>query len=429
MAKYIVMPKLGLTMKEGRLIKWYVKEGDQVKAGDNLFSVETDKLSNDVEASEDGYIRKFIAEEGDVVPCLQPVAIIGEKDEDITSLLSEKAASSQEPQEIKTVAKEETKEVSREKVVISPAARKLAREKDVDIENIVGTGPRGRIVLKDVEEYIEKQSQIKITPAARKTAEQLGVDLAQLNKEGRIRKEDVYSFSKEQELKSKVSPVEESVPMTTMRKIIAERMTKSWNISPAVNYDIKVDVSKLQDIRNQLKSKTKVTYTDLLVRIVSKTLLEFPLLNCTIEGEEIIHRNYVNMGVAVALEEGLLVPVIKYAHAKGLRQISKEIKELADKAKNNELTEDEIVGGTFTITNIGMFGIESFTPIINQPEVAILGINTIVETPVVEKGEIKIKPLMNLSLTADHRAVDGAVAAQFLARVKEYIENPAMLLL
>ncbi|MBG0765039.1 MAG: 2-oxo acid dehydrogenase subunit E2 [Tissierellales bacterium] len=178
-----------------------------------------------------------------------------------------------------------------------------------------------------------------------------------------------------------------------------------------------------------LKPIKKITYTDIIVKIVSRVLLEFPILNSSVDGDEIIKRNYTNIGVAVALDEGLIVPVVKYANIKGLKTISDDIKELADKARSNTLQPDEMSGGTFTVSNLGMFNIEFFTPIINQPEVAILGINTIKETAVKVDGELQFIPMMTLSLTADHRVVDGSVAAQFLNRLKEYIENPNILIL
>ena len=185
----------------------------------------------------------------------------------------------------------------------------------------------------------------------------------------------------------------------------------------------------MKQLREELKSTAKITYTDILVKILARALLEFPLLNSSIVGTDIVTRNYVNIGVAVALPDGLIVPVVKFANKKDLGAISSEIKNLAEKARTNELETDEITGGTFTITNIGMFGMESFTPIINQPEVAILGINTIIDTPMVVDGQVVIKPMMNLSLTADHRVVDGSVAAAFVARLKELIEKPGLLLL
>lgn len=435
MGNLVVMPKLGLTMTEGQLVKWHKSEGDEIKSGEILFDVTTDKLTNEIEATVEGIIRKLLVKEGEVVECLRPVAIIGRADEDISSLLGEASPENKEEkienetQVLKPQA-EDKGVVKREgRIKISPAARKLAKENDITIEFIPGTGPEGRIVLEDVRKYIEESKNItKASPMAVKMAKDLGININEINKDSRIMKEDILqscnSGSPEAE-----NAVEKRVKMSSMRKVISSRMSHSWSVSPAVTYDIKVDTSSLKRVREQLKDVCKVTYTDLLVKIVSKALLEFPLLNCKVDGEDLIIRNYVNMGVAVALEEGLVVPVIKNANQKGLRDISAEIKEMALKAKNNELTSDNLTGGTFTITNLGMLGIEYFSPIINQPEVAILGVNKITETPVVENEQVIIKSLMNLSLTADHRAVDGSVAAQFLARVKDYMEKPELLLL
>lgn len=434
MASKVIMPKLGLTMKEGKIIRWYKKENDLVKAGEKLFSIETDKLTNDVEAKEEGVLRKIIRQAGEVVACLEPVAIIGAADEDISSLLNEVGVGEGQEENKKAVeAKvEETKKAEGKKdkrIKISPAAKKLALEHNIDISEIVGTGPNGRIVLDDVKKYIEKKDKIKTTPAAAKVAEKLDVDLSQINKEDRIRKEDVYQFYRDRQLFEMAKPEEKRVAMTNMRKIIADRMSDSWNKAPSVHFDIRIDTTRMEELRQQLRPVANITYTDIIVAVTSRVLLQFPMLNGTVDGEELILRNYVNMGVAVALEDGLLVPVVKYSHMKGLKEISDEIKDLSYRARNNQLTTDEITGGTFTITNLGMFGIESFAPIINQPESAILGVNAIVETPVVENGNIVIKPMMNLSLTTDHRIIDGAVAAQFLAKLKEYLENPALLLL
>ena len=441
MANVVVMPKLGLTMKKGKIIKWFKNEGERIEAGERLFEVATDKLTNEVEAKESGIVRKLLADPGDTIPCLEPVAIIGELEEDITELISgtiNNAGSMSEPSQKdkaeifnKNEAVENKKEKNTGRIIASPVAKKLALEKEVDLSYIKGTGPNGRITLKDVEKYIENEKCIegKASPMAVKTAEKLNVDLTKINMDRRIMKQDVIDFNKDRALEEAINPMEQRVSMSQMRKVIAERMTESWHISPAVTYDMSVDVTKLKEIKDSLKDVEKITYTDLLVKIVSKVLLEFPLLNASIDGEEMVLRNYVNMGVAVAIENGLLVPVVKYAHTKGLRSISEEIKELSYKAKTNQLSTDELVGGTFTITNLGMFGVESFSPIINQPEVAILGVNAIIEKPILENGNLINKPFIKLSLTADHRIADGAVAAQFLYRVKQYIEKPDMLLL
>ncbi|MDS1007419.1 MULTISPECIES: dihydrolipoamide acetyltransferase family protein [Clostridium] len=436
MGKLEVMPKLGLTMTEGELVKWHKKEGDNIKVGETLFDVTTDKLTNNVEAKADGIVRKILVDEGTVVECLKPVAIIGDKDEDISNLLKESLQDSKKNEVEKEVkeSKEEIKDNRKikkgERIKISPIAKRLAKENDVDIQLLDGTGPEGRIVLKDVKVYIENnKNNIKTSPVAGKMAKDLGVNLEELKKDGRIMKEDILEFSQKSTFAVGEEASERRVKMSTMRKVIASRMSESSKISPTVTYDIEVDMTNLKRLKDQIKNEWKVTYTDLLVKIVSKVLIQYPLVNCSIEGDEMIFRNYVNIGVAVALEEGLVVPVVKYANQKGLKDISIEVKELAQKAKNNGLTEENSTGGTFTITNLGMFGIKSFSPIINQPEVAILGVNMITNTPVVENGEIVIKPLMNLSLTADHRAVDGAVAAQFLKEVKKYMEKPELLIL
>lgn len=242
-------------------------------------------------------------------------------------------------------------------------------------------------------------------------------------------KADVLQYKQQADFLKFADPQDTTKPMSAMRKIIASRMSASQETSATVNYNQRVDTTAMKQLREELKSTAKITYTDILVKILARALLEFPLLNSSIVGTDIVTRNYVNIGVAVALPDGLIVPVVKFANKKDLGAISSEIKALAEKARTNELETDEITGGTFTITNIGMFGMESFTPIINQPEVAILGINTIIDTPMVVDGQVVIKPMMNLSLTADHRVVDGSVAAAFVARLKELIEKPGLLLL
>lgn len=434
MAKKIVMPKLGLTMKEGKLAKWYKAEGDPIKSGDKLFSIETDKITNDAEATENGVLRKILVKEGQTVPIMEAVGIMGAADEDISALLADipgdDGSKSEEKAPVEEKASEVEKKVPRTgKVKISPVARKLAEEEGLDYEAIEGTGPGGRIVLEDVKNAIENKGKIKVSPAAEKLAKEKGIDVSGISSEKRIMKDDVIRAGREAQYDSMAQPEDRRVPLTTMRKIIGERMSESAQTAPTVNFTISVDMTNLKALREELKSERSITYTDLIVKVTSLLLLEHPYLNSSLDGEEIIFRNYVNMGVAVALEDGLLVPVVKNAHMKKLGVISDEIKDLSYRAKTNQLLTDEIEGGTFTITNIGMFGIESFTPIINQPESAILGVNAIIDTPVVIGGCVCTKPIMKLSLTADHRTVDGAVAAMFLARLKEMLEHPLKILL
>ena len=434
MAEFIVMPKMGLTMTEGFLTNWRKSEGDTINKGDILFDVETDKLTNEIEAKTSGVLRKIIVDD-DTVKILVPVAIIGAAEEDISELLKsaggkaedtapqEKVAQKQEEVPAAVVAK-----ASAGRVKISPRAKKIAQELNVDYNLVTGTGPGGAISEDDIKKYAEMPKN-KVSPTAAVVAEQLGVDTEKIQKDNRIMKADVVQYKLDENLDKYADPKEYRSKMSTMRKVIAKRMLESVQTSPAVSFNIKVDTSSIKQLKDDLSARAKVSYTDILVKIVSMVLIEYPLLNSTISDSEIITRNYVNMGIAVSLPAGLLVPVVKYSNVKGLKQISKEIKELGEKARSNTLSPDELTGGTFTISNLGMFGIESFTPIINQPEVAILGVNAIIQEPVVVNGELVIKPMMNLSLTADHRVVDGAVAAEFLAKLKEYIEKPGLLLL
>ena len=435
MGQLLVMPKLGLTMTEGTIVEWFKKEGEEVKKGEKLFAVETSKLTNEVEAPASGVLRKIIHKDGKLA-VLEPVGILAGADEDISDLLK-KAGSSENLEAEKKVEKQEKPKIEKEeekntgkRIKASPKAKRLAKELGVDLSNVEGTGPGGAISIEDVENYQpEEETKVKTSPTAEKVAENLGVDINKIEKSERIMKDDVVGYKNFEMLKEMADPVETREKMTNMRSVISERMSQSQETSAAVHYNLSVDTREMKRLRDKLKPIKKITYTDIIVKIVSRVLLEFPILNSSVDGDEIIKRNYTNIGVAVALDEGLIVPVVKYANIKGLKTISDDIKELADKARSNTLQPDEMTGGTFTVSNLGMFNIESFTPIINQPEVAILGINTIKETAVKVDGELQFIPMMTLSLTADHRVVDGSVAAQFLNRLKEYIENPNILIL
>ena len=274
---------------------------------------------------------------------------------------------------------------------------------------------------------------VKASPLAEKVAADLGIDLADVKAaHGRVLAEDLlrYIAATREKADGETDDAREEVKaMSGMRKAIAKNMQNSHMTSPTVTFNLGIDMTEMKHYREQLKAKEiKVSYTDLLVKFVAKALTEFPLLNCSVQDNKIIYKHYVNMGVAVALDNGLVVPNIVDADKKSLTEISAEVKEMARLAREGKLPPEKLSGGTFTITNLGMYGIESFSPIINQPEVAILGVNTMEDKVVVRNGEICIRPIMNLSLTADHRVVDGSVAAQFLQRVKSLMENPALIL-
>lgn len=436
MAELIRMPKMGLTMTEGKITKWFKEEGQTIEKGEALMEVATDKISNEVEAEAGGTLLKILVAKGSKALVKEPVAIIGEAGEDIGALLADAGIAAEEKpgkkESVKAAPREEAKTAFErapgEYVKASPLAKKTARDKGFDLSRIEGTGPDGRIVEKDVLAFSPSKS-VKASSMAGRMAERLGVSMDSIRKEGRVMKEDVVRFYKNNNIEELAAPYEERVDMSPMRQVISERMAHSWTTAPAVTYEISVDITKLKAMKDELKPFVKITYTDLIVKILSKVLLKHKALNCTIDGDEIIYRNYVNMGVAVAVDNGLLVPVVKYANIKSLGDVSKEIKELAEKSRTNQLDADALSGGTFTVTNLGMYGIEAFSPIINQPESAILGICGITNTPVVNDAmEIEIKPLMKLCLTADHRVVDGAVAAEFIRDLKQALEHPAMLL-
>ena len=441
MAKVVVMPKLGLTMTEGTVSKWLKKVGDEIKSGEPFFEVETDKLTNTIEANTDGVVRHFFVEEGTTVPVLDKVAIIAAADEDISALLGGAPAAAAAPEAPAAAAPAASAAPVRapgERVVAAPAAKKLAKELGIDLALVPGTGPNGRITLDDVKNWkpapaapaAEEAPKTKASPLAAAVAKDLGIDLDKIGAKDRVLAEDILRYLESTREKApEEAPREEVVPMNGMRKAIAKNMLNSHMTSPTVTANLSVDMSAMKAYREQLKAKEiKVSYTDLLVKFIAKALTEFPLLNCSVEDNKIVYKHYVNMGVAVALDNGLLVPNVTDADKKSLTEISKEIKELAKLAREGGLPMEKLRGGTFTITNLGMYGIESFTPIINQPEVAILGVTTMEDRAVVRGGEIVIRPMMTLSLTFDHRVVDGSVAAEFLQRVKALLENPALML-
>ena len=451
MATELLMPKLGLTMTEGTIDEWKKKVGDPVQKGEIIYSVATDKLTNDVECECDGVLLAILVPEGETVPCKTLVGWVGAAGEKIPDAAAPAASAPapaaapavKEAPKADAVAAAAPAVPGREPgayVPATPYAKKLAKEKGFDLSAIPATGYKGVVVAKDVLGFTPAAAPaaaapaaetVKASPLAEKLAGDLGIDLAAVKAaHGRVLAEDILRYLAETREKAAEEPAREEIkPMSGMRKAIARNMLASVQTSPTVTFNLGIDMTEMKRYREQLKAKEiKVSYTDLLVKFVAKALTEFPLLNCSVQDNKIVYKHYVNMGVAVALENGLVVPNIPDADKLSLTEISAQVKELAKLAREGKLPPERLQGGTFTITNLGMYGIESFTPIINQPEVAILGVNTMEDKVVVRNGEMVIRPIMNLSLTADHRVVDGSVAAQFLQRVKALMENPALML-
>ncbi len=438
-ASAIIMPKQGLQMTEGTIIKWLKKEGEAVNEGEPLFEMETDKLTITIDSTATGTLLKIVRGEGEVVPITETIAIVGEAGTDVSAFTAAPAAVSA-PVETAAVsapvaAPASAPAVTRapgERVFSTPRARMRAQEKDIDIQKIAGSGPDGLIIEKDV--LNSNITAVKVTPVAKVIAEQNGVDLADVKgtgANGKIMKSDVMDvLSKSAFVPAEVSAHEETViPMTGMRRAIANNMMNSLTSMAQANHRMKVDMSESVRFRAKLKAADiKVSYTDILIKAVSHALMKFPMLNSTVRGNDIITRNYVNMGVAVAIDGGLIVPNIKDAQAKSVVEIHAQVADLAGKAKDGKLSREEYTDGTFTITNLGMYDVDEFTAVINPPEAAILAVGKIADTPVVENGEVVVRPIMTLSLTYDHRIIDGAPAAQFLQYVKTLLQNPYLMM-
>ncbi|MDW5299232.1 MAG: dihydrolipoamide acetyltransferase family protein [Sedimentibacter sp.] len=437
MVREILMPKLGLTMVEGTIIQWFVKEGNHVNVGDKLFEVETDKLTNEITADTEGLIRKIFVGQGETAEVKALIGIIADEGEDISILTGEakEEIKTEEVEETKVDTKEETKEnkpASKNEsgyILATPYAKKIAAERGIDLTLIAATGYNGVVVAKDVENAETEEVKVKVTPTARKIAEEKGINLKDIYSGTRIRKADVLAIDNEEEALEELDTERAS----GIRRITAQRMKANWAGTPMVTFNVEVDMTELISLREKLKpiyvkEGLKLTYNHIIMKILSKLLVKYRYLNASFENDTIIYHKNVNLGIAVDVERGLMVPNVKGIEKMTLREISEETERLIEEAKTNKLNPDCLSGGTFTITNIGMFGMDSFTPIINKPEVAILGINRIADKPVALNKQVVIRPMMNLSLTTDHSLVDGVLSAKFLNEIKEIIENPYLLI-
>ena len=402
----IVMPKLGLTMTEGLIVEWRKKEGDPIKKGDILFVLETEKVTYEVEAPEDGTLGKILVKEQETVPVGAIVAYLlkpGESAAAITATpaAAPKAEAAAPAPAAASAAAAAPAAPAGGRVKASPLARKVAREYGIDLAAVAGTGPGGRVLRQDVEKAkaagIQKPAAAAPAPAAPAAEEKL-------------------------------------VPFTGMRRTIAKKMLQSKVESAQTYMSNTVDASKLQQYREALlpfvekKYGVRLTITDLMMKVTAAALREHPVVNTRWTDKGILYLPEVHMGMAMALDEGLIVPVIKSINAKSLGQIAVDRTALIKKGKTNSFLPDDIKGSTFTLSAMGMFGIEQFTAIINQPENAILGVAAIIDKPVVVKGQIVIRPMMNVNLSYDHRTIDGAEAGKFMQTLKAFIEDPVMIL-
>jgi pyruvate dehydrogenase E2 component (dihydrolipoamide acetyltransferase) len=441
MAIKMLMPLLGQTMEEGTIIKWFKNEGDSVNAGEPLLEVLTDKVNMEVEAPESGVLRKIFAQPDDIVPVQEPIAIIAKADESIDDLLGEAPSAEPAAEEIGPAvqaAAPAAPEAARtapspgpavgERVFASPDARRVARERGIDINAMAGrgSGPNGRIVANDVLDYA---ASVKATPLADKVADERGVDLETVSGTGvggRITRDDLERA----EARPASVGVGTTIPFTGMRKMVAHSVEASARSAVHVTLVTEVDMTECVRLRGRLLPETekthgvRISYTDMIVQAAARAILQKPIVNASLQGDKIIIPDTVNIGIATSIEGGLMVPVVKNAQAKSLVEISREIKALAERARSGRATSDDVKCGTFTITNLGVYGIDSFTPIITPGQSAILAVCRIVERPVIVDGGIKIRSMMNLCLSFDHRVMDGAPAAEFLAVLRGMLESP-----
>lgn len=448
MAYEIVVPRLGLTMESGRLVEWYKDDGAVVEEGEPLFAIETDKAIQEIEAPASGVVHHRPDVLNTELPIGTLIGYVAQSDETITWRevetpdvgKPEGAAMSSGVQS--QPAGHTTDLQSDDEQRASPAARRRAAELGIDWHMISGSSSDGHVLLADVERVAAETEQsaaaIKASPVARRVAAELDVDLAVLATQypdKRLTRRDVERAAAAEPTPS---PTVRREPMTRLRQVTAERMANSAHTTAPVTLTTEVDATELVRLRTQLKDEDSAatgqipTYADLLTKLVSKVLTEHPALNSRLDGQDIVMGDSTHIGIAVDTDRGLLVPVLRYAGRKGLREIAEESADLIERTRDGRITADELSGSTFTITNLGMYEIDAFTPIINTPECAILGIGRIVPKQIVvdvEAQRVAIRQMMFLSLTFDHRLVDGAPAARFLQRIKQLVEQPYLWLI
>jgi len=432
--KTVEMPKMGDTMEEGKILHWIKREGDEIKKGESLAEVETDKVNIEIEAFASGTLRKILIAEGESAPIGAPIAYIGTPDEPVPGEAASngkpangKGKKGQERVAARTTTAPTTPTAGTTpavpslvlpaattpagRVFISPLARRLAEEHNIDYRQLRGTGPNGRIIKLDIESAL-KQS-VPAVPVAAAPAFTLEPQPASIDVGETV-----------------------EIPLTAMRRTIAKRLTQSMQSTPHFYVTSVIDTGKLGELRAQINAyattdpnPVKVSINDLILKAVAIALVHMPQVNVSFAEDKLIQKEQVHLGVAVALEQGLIVPVLHNADKLGILDIARETRRLADAARTNKLKSEDLSGGTFTISNLGGFGVDSFTAVINPPESAILAVGTITPTPAVVDGLVVVRDRMKVTLSSDHRALDGAVAARFLQEVKRLLEEPFGLLL
>jgi len=443
MATEVLVPPLGQTVDTVTLVAWYKNEGDPVAQGEPLFAIETDKATLDIEAPASGTLRAVTAQPGDEVKALDAIALIAGLDEAVEApplpVQPPPATTHLPSAQPEQVTRQGTQGEVSQRILISPRARRLAEKHNIPMEALQASGPEGAIIERDVRAYLDAQILPLITPVARRMAEEAGLDWHTLigsGPGGRISRDDVAraleaapEVTLAPPVPAEINEAVETIPLRSVRAIIAERLLRSTTHSAHVTLTAEADATALVALRDQLiQDGVEASYNDLFLFILGRALREHPQLNASLVGDAIQLWRRIHIGLAVDTDRGLLVPVVRDVDRKGVLQLSEEVPSLVDRARSGGCTPDELSGGTFTLTNLGMFGVDAFTPLINLPECAILGVGRIKRQPAMVGDQVVPRHMVWLSLTFDHRLVDGGPAARFLQRVVGLVERPHLLI-
>ncbi|MFN2531268.1 MAG: pyruvate dehydrogenase complex dihydrolipoamide acetyltransferase [Pyrinomonadaceae bacterium] len=426
MASQVMMPKLSPTMEEGQIARWLKKEGDKVSMGEPLAEIDTDKATMEMQALSNGVLRKILVNEGESAPLGQLIAIIGEPDEDISALISQAPAKasipaarpeeSAKPQAAAASSQQngrqgaEVQPVDGGRVIVSPLAARMAAEAGIDLRSLHGSGPGGRIIKKDIEAAITQPAAApaEISPLPRAVERRF--------QPAAVATASAYSDE----------------PITEIRRTIAKRLVTSLGPVPHFFLTSEIEMDRAVEMRkaiNALDPELKISINDIIIKVAAAALIQHPQVNASYQDKYIRYYEHADVGVAVAIEEGLITPVIRAADQKPISQIATEVRELADRARSRKLRPEEYTGASFSVSNLGMFGIDEFTAVINPPEGAILAIGAVTPRPVVRDDQVAIRHMMRVTMSCDHRVIDGATGARFLQTFKKILENPLYLVI
>jgi len=433
MASKVIMPKLSPTMEEGQIARWLKKEGDKVSMGEPLAEIDTDKATMEMQALSNGVLRKILIKEGESAPLGQLIAVIGEADEDISSLLSEAPAKEKPQQEQPAPEAAQTQTAAAEpapkptaaaetngherptaapsesgRMIVSPLAARMAAEAGLDLRTLQGSGPGGRIIKRDIEAALSQPKAAAASGTFPRAVEPLRFQPATV---------------------ASASPYRDE-PASEIRRTIARRLVTSIGPVPHFFLTSEIEMDRAAEMRrgiNALDPDLKISINDIIIKVVAAALVQHPAVNASFQDKFIRYYEHADIGVAVAIEDGLITPVIRSADQKTLSEIASEVRELADRARSRKLKPEEYTGATFSISNLGMFGIDEFTAVINPPEGGILAVGAMAAKPVVRDNEIVVRQMMRVTMSCDHRVIDGATGAKFLQTVKKILENPLYL--